>query len=1850
MTAENGAESFAIHLDNSSLEKQAEEAARLIEGIGQKAVEEARRIDKALDELPRKIEEQEKTVQSLTEKYNDQKNAIDNLDKQILEHKELLELDRKEVEQAKEEYEKSVQTKGQFAEATKKLKEEVEAGERAMKAEKDAIRDLNLEKQQEKQTLNDINAERQKEADTLKNIQNEYKKTQKEGKDLGRTLTDAVKKHEAELKKIPTIQKQVSDGMKTLGKLSMGYLTIDAANKFIAKSIEVRKELEMTQIQFEGLFGAQAGGELLGGLKNISLDSGVYKLGGLAQAVETLNVYGEKTEEILPMIREFGDVAMGNESKLNALATAFGRLNTQGNLNNLTLRTMIRAGFNPLAEMARTTGKSMQQLNAEMKAGLITTQMVKDALKSATSEGGKYHNMTERLSDSIAGEQQRLTSMISGVYAKWGEEHEDLIKGGYRLAQKFVENYDTIGKAIAVLIATYGTYRAALITVSAVEAATNAHYVTKIRLLRMAAAAQAALNGVMMMNPYVLAATALGGLIAATVAFSKETKVAEAESERVKSRMQEQEEAQRNLKDEIKKNTDAVNDGTKSEGERQEALNELKRLLPSVFEKYSSWIELQKDLAAATAAANEQLAIQNNVTIGNNINHDNSMLSDLKKYRDALNTVGFNGNEVKKLRVDLVKKYPELFGIDPKSEAFKKNPEMFVSVNFEGQGTFQTDINFVNKKIQEVSKSVAGLNEDLAAATGKQWNELLPKKSVEETSKELKRYENLLKQIQQNQSPINLQKRWEKQNQGFMNWSKAHNPTQADIDQMRNETNTIMDPTTGEILTEAELKRRLKEGRTHYNDIVENEKKDFLNESKKAWQEAQKQYDKFRKSKRDTTKYPTEAAWQEEIRRQKEEVEKLKNNYINNGGDPKDDKKNDTKSERDRKAREEADEKIADENRKWEQQQAKLRAEGELLAAQAEIDAMREGATKRLAQLDLNHKKELQKIAEEAEELYDAKVRHEKTLWDAEPGNKGKDFYKAHPYDEKTGIYKGIAPLTSEEKKGVIAKATSENENYKREREEIIKEMLQQYRDYDDQRRDIEKKFTDDIAAMQNIVTDKQRQIQTASNEEQKKQLEDEIAQMQRSIAKATAEKGKALVSHDFEVLKNSPEYIRAFDDLSNTSSETLQDLIQQFEAVKSAAGSSLDPQQLREYMAAINEMSDVLMSRNPFDAMRIAVEELKKAQNDTAAAQKNLRIAKSQLAAVQKGIPIYTKFKNVNGKITPILLTESEAQAKVLQSTKKLNEAKDNEAKAQNKYNKALKTNLQNVDELAEAIEGVGNAIGGTEGQILGIISNVLTFTTTTIDGIKAVTAAGVAALSTMEKASVILTIISAAIQLLNAISGLFKDSHDQYEEFAEKQKEVNQLRDAVNEYRMALIKARQEEANWFASTGLQDLNNQWELSAEAMLQYWQKAREQQAIYENESGDGWLTKAVKWINVAVGNILSLPGRLMAKALNLIGISENSVFGKITEYFGTMMTGGFEATLAKTVGDLTEALEREYEEGTTAAIKNLRIETRASSSGFLGTGIGGHSQRTEDLVEWVKENLGLDLFGEDGMIDTKVAQTVLDKYGDKLVGETKETLEELVELKEEYDKYREELEKYISELYSPLSDNITDALWDWLETGKDVMDSFKKYSSDTFKDIAQEMTKQLVNGLIFDKYKKELAEIYEAYSLAKSTGVNEQDALALLEKGILTATDEFLNTTANEIPVLKKAVQHLQEGFMQRGIDIVGSDSETYTQNASAKSLSGMSEDMGAEMNGRLTSVQIGVYTIVDIIQQQAINITGIANSMAAIHSLMSDLLDLQSEAVDHLAKIVKNTSELPTIRQDIAKIKSNTSALTTKK
>lgn len=705
----------------------------------------------------------------------------------------------------------------------------------------------------------------------------------------------------------------------------------------------------------------------------------------------------------------------------------------------------------------------------------------------------------------------------------------------------------------------------------------------------------------------------------------------------------------------------------------------------------------------------------------------------------------------------------------------------------------------------------------------------------------------------------------------------------------------------------------------------------------------------------------------------------------------------------------------------------------------------------------------------------------------------------------------------------------------KAETEKIYKELSEQYQSYADKRIAIERQYNEDITALQEA----HRRAEAADDEEAAERYS-------RSIAEATRSKGKALMAHDFEVLQQSPEYIKAFENLRNTSTDTLQSLVEQLERAKATAAETLNPQDLREYTTTIREIMDELDSRDPFGTLTRRVEELGVAERELATAEK-------QLNAVKNGVKIVTGLRedgvDANGKpsmvVTYLTLEQAlEAYAK----------AKDKHRKANNEYVKAETTAKEIVNKLTEAIKGVGDAIGGTAGEVINLIFDVGNFVSNTIDGIKTVQKTGEDAVSAVEKASVILSLISTAITLLKKIGELGNNAFVQYEAYAEKMKDINALTDATNEYRLAVLEARQEEDRWFAEDGLGNLKAWKEYHDEVYQAYVDKAGEAQAIYQNESGGGWLTGAINWV---MGNL--------------------SVLSWWDEWRNIWGQGG-------------------YKEGTTAAINNLRIETRKKSSGFLGSGIGGHSQKTEDLTEWARKNGLGELFDDKGLINKELAQSIIDNYGDKLVGQTKETLEALIELREKYDEYIEQLREYVSSLYEPLVDNLVDSLWDWLDNGKDALDSFKEYASDTFRDIVSDMLRTIVLEKVVGTYSDDIAALYEKYV---EGGISEEE----LMQGVAKLTEGLIDRYGTNIPTLEDILENVSGMFDAAGIDL--SASSGTSQSGKSGGFAAMSQDQGTKLEGLFTSVQ---------------------GHVANIDLTVENVIDKMNSAESYLAKIADNT------------------------
>lgn len=926
--------------------------------------------------------------------------------------------------------------------------------------------------------------------------------------------------------------------------------------------------------------------------------------------------------------------------------------------------------------------------------------------------------------------------------------------------------------------------------------------------------------------------------------------------------------------------------------------------------------------------------------------------------------------------------------------------------------------------------------------------------------------------------------------------------------------------------------------------------------------------------------------------------QKTNNTNTDLGGNLGDDKGDEARKYREQMAEQQAKEEARKRKERW-----------DLYVAEEEngIAKEKDVAEKERLQKKLDFEKKLHQIDEEEEQLKQANIQAAKAEYDNNPQNKKKEGFYASGLDKKVTLTKEQQKIISTKKEVVHAQVREEDEK-------ALKNLTDKYRNENQQRLDIEKKFNDDIKKIQEARAKKQEELNKATTEEQKEELQKQIENLVLAEAKATKDKGEAIVSFDFDLLKKNPEYIQAFEDLNNVSNETLTSLIDMFKKFKIKAAESMSPDQIREFTDTLQSMQDALLEReNPFaQVAETAVE---------------YQISNAQVKALEDYIKALKEGKNIEQANVEVSKKLGKTYKNQEEAEKDLAKAKDKRNKAENKHQKAVKNLNARINELADSINSLGSIIGGTEGQILGIIGGVLSFVTQTTEGIKLVAATGANAISSIEKASVILGIISAAIQLLQKISSMFKDTHAQYEEYAQKLKAINDLTTAVNEYKLAVIKAQQQEKTWFASTGLIDLRESWTYSQEALQGYLDKLTETQAIYQNESGGGWLTNSLKWVGSTVGKIVSLPGELVKKGLEALGVDMNNWLGDLTKGVVNFATGGFESIFGAGIGKIIDDSNK-YDKGTTAAYNNLRIETRKKSSGFLGSGIGGHRQKTKDLREWTKQKFGKDLFDENYMIDVDLAKTILDKYGDKLVGETKETLQELIKFKEEYDKFNEQLHEYVSELYSPLVDNFTDALFDWFDNGKDVMDSFKQYATSTFREIAKEMIKSMIITEIFNKYKDQLSNIYMAYI---SGAMSEEQFISSMTGVIGSLTNDL----EKGIPAAQKTLTMIDESLGKAGYSL--HEAEQSSQSATGKAIEAVTADQANTLIGIGYAMQISIEQGNTTRENMRSNVETICYYQTQISCDISEIRDIQFQGLNQLQQIVKNTEPIVAINENIA-------------
>lgn len=213
---------------------------------------------------------------------------------------------------------------------------------------------------------------------------------------------------------------------RSLGDMFKELVSFSSLNNIVSDITQAFQTMVGTSLDFEQqqanlktlLNGdAEATENLVKQIKEYS-NATTYDTSSLVEAQKTMMAFGLDAEFAFEKLKNIGDIALGDQQNMQSLALAFSQMSSTGKLTGQDLNQMINAGFNPLAEISKKTGKSIGKLKEEVGKGKITVEQVASAFESATSEGGMFFEGAQNAADTTAGKIAKMNKTIDDLKIK----------------------------------------------------------------------------------------------------------------------------------------------------------------------------------------------------------------------------------------------------------------------------------------------------------------------------------------------------------------------------------------------------------------------------------------------------------------------------------------------------------------------------------------------------------------------------------------------------------------------------------------------------------------------------------------------------------------------------------------------------------------------------------------------------------------------------------------------------------------------------------------------------------------------------------------------------------------------------------------------------------------------------------------------------------------------------------------------------------------------------------------------------------------------------------------------------------------------------------------------------------------------------------------------------------------------------------------------------------------------------------------------------------------------------------------------------------------------------------------
>lgn len=1034
--------------------------------------------------------------------------------------------------------------------------------------------------------------------------------------------------HNAAMKRTNTTMSSQSRIAGELKNQIANVYSIYTLERFVRGLYTIGGEFQKQRIALTSILGDSMKAEtIFNRIKDLAVVS-PFQFKELASYAKQLSAYSIPYEELYDTTKRLADISAGVGVDMGRIILAYGQVRSAAFLRGQELRQFTEAGIPLVDELAKrftvlenkvvSAGEVFDKISRKE----VSFGMVKDVLWDLTDEGGKFYNMQEALAESLAGKWSNLQDAWDVMMADIAESNSGVLSDSLEILTKLMKHWEDFAKVFIPIITSYGTYKTVALLASSVNLKLIKTFISLTASVRSLKDAIALLGLVTKANPLGLLLGALSGIIALFYAFREETKTT----------------------------TEVITDLNKAISDTNDKMQGNKAV-DSLIDRYET---LSKKANKSAEESRELGRITKNLA-----NTFTDAVTQTDKYGVAISLSVEKMRKLSQEQKDLYKKQfiGTMANAQIQKQSIDSERERLAGIIREG-GYRRFDENgrelsFAKYKPEDITKAR---------------NRLL---ELEKQSLDLANIIDTARQSYHSMNKIDISK-------PLADWEKEANKLAGDMDAIKPKEGTsyeeYMEMLSGNI---SDLEKKTKAFASG-NKYSEKQLASY-NKELEATRKIYKALGGLEKSSR-SEKDPIAEQWEART----DLIDKAVSSY-----------EKWRKIEGDEAATQRV-KGISEFSSVFDEKGVNLDLNNPSKAykyIQGQLDRSKEkqedlyislGVKIDKAGIDSAKKevddalKEIEKYVSQTGEKWDLY----KKLFNAS-GNKslsmniafgGEVSFKSVVDDlrnqlskalENTGSKFSVTDVLAMKEddikkqfgEGVILKLyQSINEESKKMRSESLENllgMIEDYKDYAQRIKDIERNLQKDLADI----------------ESQRGQLGEEATD--KLIAQRKKKASEDAASTKFEQFKSSEDWAKTFDDLDRLSSATLSRLIKNLEEFKNTTGQSLKVNEFKELVNVLKKLRDESESRNPFKTLSDGIKEYAEATEKLKKAQKELgfiqdggkvttgvsEMSHTETKKTDSGLSYQTK---VVDKLTPKLKTLADAEKEVTDAQDKQNESSD--------------------------------------------------------------------------------------------------------------------------------------------------------------------------------------------------------------------------------------------------------------------------------------------------------------------------------------------------------------------------------------------------------------------------------------------------------------------------------------------------------------------------------------------------------------------------------------------------------------